>query len=59
MSGFFQDVQYAIRQLRKNPGFTAVAIGTLALAIGANTAFFSIANRVLPPGWPQRLHLLT
>jgi hypothetical protein len=39
MSGFFQDVQYAIRQLRKNPGFTAVAIGTLALAIGKHGVF--------------------
>jgi predicted lysophospholipase L1 biosynthesis ABC-type transport system permease subunit len=54
-----QNFKFAVRQLRRNPGFTATVILTLALSIGANTAIFSIVNALmlksLPYSHPERM----
>ncbi len=62
MEGMRQDIRFAIRTLRRNPGFTLTAVAVLALGIGANTAIFSAADaylfRPLPFGNPDRLVML-
>ena len=62
MGSFVQDLQYGLRSLFKNPGFAAVAILTLALGVGANTAIFSVLRAVvlrdLPYNEPHRIAVM-
>src|SRR5580704_17651953 len=63
MSQLWQDLRYAVRTLLKSPGFLLVAVLSLALGIGANSAIFAVINavmlRTLPVANPERLALLT
>src|SRR5947207_3849627 len=61
MDSLFKDLRYGVRSLLKQPIFTLVAIGTLALAIGGNTAMFTVVNSVLlrPLPYPDADRIVT
>ena len=54
MQTLFQDIRYSIRMLLKNPGFTVVAVMTLAVVIGANSIVFCVAKSLMFPPLPYR-----
>ena len=63
MSTFFNDIKFALRQLRKNPGFSLTALGTLTLCISANVVIFAVIDAILlrPLPFPEadRLVIVT